>query len=121
MGIEPLAVFPAFVVMVAMVTIIISGLKNIRHMSKALLFSIVLMVCTSAVLFAAVFIFEFLGLAIIGEIFYLGAVGVMIYSGLKYGRKRFYFTAGELMLQGIIAICGCAAAALFFLGFTVRI
>jgi hypothetical protein len=121
MGIEALAVFPAFVAMVAMAIILISGLRNIRHMFKAALFSIVLMVCTTAVLFSTVFIFEFLGLAIVGEIFYLGAVGVMIYGGLKYGRKRFYFTTGELMLQGIIAVCGCAATSLFFLGLTVRI
>ena len=121
MGIEALAVFPAFVCIVAMAIIIISGWRNIRHMFNAASFSIVLIVCTTVVLFATVFIFEFLGLSIVGELFYLGAVGFVIYGGLRYGRMKFGFTTKELVLQGIIAFCGCAAAALCFLGWTVRI
>ena len=121
MGVEILAVFPAFVCIVVMAVIIISGWRDIHHMLKTALYSIVLTIGTTAVLFAAVFIFEFLGLASVGELFYLIAVGAVIYGGLRYGRLRFEFTTRELVLQGIIAVFGCAVVALCFLGWTVRI
>lgn len=121
MGIEALAVFPAFVSIMAMAIIIISGWRDVRHMFKTASFSIVLIVCTTAVLFATVFIIEFLGLSIVGELFYIGSVGFMLYSGLRYGRMKFDFTNRELILQGIIAFCGCAAIAFFFIGKTVKI
>lgn len=120
MGIEALAVFPAIISIVAM-AIIISGLQNIRQVFRAVSFSIILIACASAALFATVHIFEFLGLSIVGELFYLGVVGFVIYGGLRYGRNKFGFTNKELVLQGIIASFGCAAVSLCFLGWTVRI
>ncbi len=121
MGIEALAVFPAFVSIMAITIIIISGWRDVRHMFKTASFLSVLIVCTTAVLFATVFIIEFLGLSIVGELFYIGSVGFMLYSGLRYGRMKFDFTNRELILQGIIAFCGCTAIAFFFIGNTVKI
>ena len=121
MGIETLAVLPACVGGVALLIIIISGLRNIRNMFKAVSFSVVLTACTTAILFATVFVFEFLRIANVGELFYLGAVGFVIHAGLRYGRMKLGFTNRVLVLQGIIAVCGCAAAALCFLGWTVKI
>ena len=120
MGIEALAVFPACVGSVAL-AIIISSLRNTQRMFKAVSFSVVLILCSTTVLFTTVFIFEFIAIALVGELFYLGAVGFVIYGGLRYGRMNLGFTRIELVLQGIIAVCGCATAALCFLGWTVRI
>lgn len=121
MGIEALAVFPAFIGSIALAIIVASCFRDIPKMFKSLLFSIVLILCSTVVLFTIVFVFEFLGLAIVGELFYLIAVGFVIYRGLRYGRTKLDFTTNELILQGIIAVCGCATAALCFLGWTVRI
>ena len=121
MGIEALAVFPACVGSVALAIIIISCLRDTRRMFKAVSFSVVLILCATTVLFTTVFIFEFIAIALVGELFYLGAVGFVIYGGLRYGRMNLGFTRIELVLQGIIAVCGCATAALCFLGWTVRI
>ena len=121
MGIEALAVFPACVGIMALAIVIVFHLRNIPKMFQAVLFSAVLIFCSTTVLVSTVFLFEFLGIAVVGEFFFLGATGFVIYRGLRYGRMRLGFTTKELILQGIIAVCGCATTALCFLGWTVRI
>lgn len=122
MGIEALAVFPAAAGFLAMAALfLISGRRNLRHAAAALLFSIALAAVATAVLFATVFLFERLGMVKTSEIFYCAVAAVVVYGGLRQGRTMFGFTAGEGALQGIVALCGCAAATLCFLGWTVRI
>ncbi len=121
MGIEALAVVPAGMGIVTLVILICVNLTNIRQLFQVLSVSIALIAVTVIVLFATVFVFEFLGLARIGEPFYFIAIGFVIYCGLQFGRKKYSFKNREIIMLAIIAVCGCAATALCFLGWTVKI
>lgn len=121
MGIEFLAIFPAFVSIAAMAVIFISRIRNVRQALVAVFFSIILIICASGALFFIVHLFEFTGLSIIGEPFYLGVVALVIYFGIRYGRIKFDFTYRESVLLGITILFGCAAVALCYLGWTVKI
>ncbi|MBF0233120.1 MAG: hypothetical protein HQK65_08800 [Desulfamplus sp.] len=122
MGIENLAIFPALVGGTALLILMIFSCRNLRHLFKAVLFSIAITTCTTVVLFATVVFFESLRVASIFEdSLYIGVVGCVIYAGLKYGQMKFCFIKRELLLMGIIAFCGCMTATLCFLGWTIKI
>lgn len=116
-----MAVFPACIGSLALAIIIISGWKNIRRMFKSVLFAVLLIACSIVVFLGTVVIVEFIGIAIVEEFFCLGTVGFVIHGGLKFGRMTLGFTKRELVLQGVIAVCGCMTAGLFFIDWTVRI
>ncbi len=121
MGIEALAVVPAGIGIVILFILIFFNLSNIRQLSQILSVSIALITVTVIVLFATIFVFEFLGLAMIGEPFYFTAIGFVIYCGLWFGRKKYGFKCREIIMLAIIVVCGCSAAVLCFLGWTVKI
>lgn len=120
MEIEALAVFPACIGSLAL-AVIISGWRDLRRMCKSLLFTFILMASITVVFLGTVVIVEFIGIAIVEEFFCLGTVGFVIHGGLKYGRMKLGFTKRESVLQGVIAVCGCMTAGLFFIDWTVRI
>lgn len=121
MGIESLAVFPAFIGSLGVVVIIISSWRDIRRMCQSLLFTFIFMVSITAVLLLTIVIVEFFGIAIVEEFIALGTVGFVIHGGLKYGQRKLGFTNRESLLQALIAVCGCMTAVLSFMGWTVRI
>ena len=121
MGFDALAVLPAGISSILLAILIISDLCNVRLKFKATFFAIALTICTTAVLFCVVFLFEFIGLAGVGDPIYVGAVALLIYFGLRFGRKRYGLKHWQLILQGIISVFGCLAIALYVLGRTVRI
>ena len=122
MGIETLAIFPGCVCGTALFILMIFSCRNLRHLFKAVSFSLVLTACTTGILFITVVLFESLRVAFrFEELLYIGVVGCVIYAGLKYGQMKFCFIKRELLLMGIIALCGCMTAALCFLGWTVKI
>lgn len=121
MGIEALAVFPAAIGIVTLIVLIVFNLTNIRQLFQILSISIGLITVSVIVLFATVFFFEFLGLAMIGDTFYFTVIGFVLYCGLRFGRKKYGFKNREIIMLAIIAVCGCLAAVLCFLGWTVKI
>ena len=121
MGIEGLAIFPAFVCIVAMTVIFMSRIRNVHQALIAVFFSIILIICTSTTLLIIVHLFEFIGLSIIGEPFYLGVVALVMYLGIRYGRMNLGFTYRESVFQGIAVLFGCVTIALCYLGWTVKI
>jgi len=65
--------------------------------------------------------FEFTGLDVVGELFYVGAGTLCTYFGLRFRKIRYGFKRWQLIAQGIISVCGCFAIVLYVLGRTVRI